>query len=201
MDHCSTPFMSLRELMRSITRKPWELSWSVGLVSFWVNQDASNKADRGHVKEGQEGKEAKKGGLHGLTPRHRTLFSMKKGESEDGGGNDFLQEFEKRVRVSNKGYLIWGWAPQLLILDHPAIGAMVTHCGWNTIIESANAGLPMATWPLFAEQFYNDKLLVEVLRIGVPVGAREWRNWNEFGDEVVKRDEIGKAIAVLMGRG
>jgi len=36
------------------------------------------------------------------------------------------------------------------------------------------------------------------LKIGVPVGAKEWRNWNEFGSEVVKREEIGNAIASLM---
>ncbi|RDX97452.1 Soyasapogenol B glucuronide galactosyltransferase, partial [Mucuna pruriens] len=207
-------------------------SWSVGPVSFWVNQDASDKADRGHAKEEQEGKVREEEWLTWLdskaensvvyvsfgsmnkfpTPQlveiahaledsgHDFIWVVrKKGEGENEDGSDFLQEFEKRVRASKKGHLIWGWAPQLLILEHSAIGAVVTHCGWNTIIESVNAGLPMATWPLFAEQFYNEKLLAEVLRIGVPVGAKEWRNWNEFGDEVVKREEIGKAIAVLMG--
>ncbi|KAG4947182.1 hypothetical protein JHK85_043932 [Glycine max] len=205
-------------------------SWSVGPVSFWVNQDALDKADRGHAKEEQgEGEEGWLTWLDSKTENSVLYVSFgsmnkfptpqlveiahaledsdhdfiwvvrKKGESEDGEGNDFLQEFDKRVKASNKGYLIWGWAPQLLILEHHAIGAVVTHCGWNTIIESVNAGLPMATWPLFAEQFYNEKLLAEVLRIGVPVGAKEWRNWNEFGDEVVKREEIGNAIGVLMG--
>ncbi|GAU51965.1 hypothetical protein TSUD_417550 [Trifolium subterraneum] len=112
-----------------------------------------------------------------------------------------LEEFEKRVKESNKGYLIWGWAPQLVILEHSAIGAVVTHCGWNTTLESIYMGLPMVTWPLFAEQFYNEKLLVDVLKIGVPVGSKEWKNWNEYGDKVVKREDIGKAIDLLMGGG
>ncbi|XP_045800469.1 soyasapogenol B glucuronide galactosyltransferase-like [Trifolium pratense] len=120
---------------------------------------------------------------------------------EDGEDGGFLREFEKRVKERNKGYLIWGWAPQLLILEHAAVGAVVTHCGWNTIMESVNAGLSLATWPLFAEQFYNERLLVGVLKIGVAVGAKEWRNWNEFGDDVVKREDIGKAIGLLMGSG
>jgi soyasapogenol B glucuronide galactosyltransferase len=69
-------------------------------------------------------------------------------------------------------------------------------------LESVYAGLPMVTWPLFAEQFYNEKLLVDVLKIGVSVGAKEWKNWNEYGkDNVVKKGDIGKAIALLMGGG
>lgn len=105
------------------------------------------------------------------------------------------------MKESGKGYLIWGWAPQLLILENPAIGGLVSHCGWNTVVESVNVGLPTVTWPLFAEHFFNEKLVVDVLKIGVPVGAKEWRNWNEFGSEVVKREDIGNAIMVMMEGG
>ncbi|MED6133310.1 Soyasapogenol B glucuronide galactosyltransferase [Stylosanthes scabra] len=129
---------------------------------------------------------------------HDFMWVVKKKDDDDDGGS-FLKEFEKRVKASNKGYLIWGWAPQLLILENPAIGGIVTHCGWNTIMESVNAGLAMVTWPMFAEQFFNEKLLVHVLKIGVAVGVKEWKKWQEFGEEVVKKDQIGKAIDVLMG--
>ncbi|CAL0311558.1 unnamed protein product [Lupinus luteus] len=113
-------------------------------------------------------------------------------------GSGFLEVFEKRVKARNKGFLIWGWAPQLLIMENKAIGELVSHCGWNTIVESVNAALPTVTWPLFAEHFFNEKLVVDVLRIGVPVGAKEWRQWNEFGSEIVKRDDIGNSIALMM---
>ncbi|KAL1316217.1 hypothetical protein HN51_068441 [Arachis hypogaea] len=129
---------------------------------------------------------------------HDFMWVVKKKDGEDGS---FLEEFEKRVKASNKGYLIWGWAPQLLILENAAIGGIVTHCGWNTVMESVNAGLAMATWPMFAEQFFNEKLLVDVLKIGVAVGVKEWRKWQEFGEEVVKKGKIAKAIALLMGNG
>lgn len=130
---------------------------------------------------------------------HKFIWVIwKKDEGED--GDDILKEFEQRVKASNKGYLIRGWARQRLRLDHPAIGGLVTLCGWNTVIESVNEGLPMVTWPLFAEQFYNEKLVTEVLRIGVPAGAKEWRNWNDFGKEAVKREDIAKVIVLLMGR-
>lgn len=49
----------------------------------------------------------------------------------------------------------------------------LTHCRWNLILEGICAGLPMVTWPLFAEQFLNEKLVVGILGIGVGVGARD----------------------------
>ncbi|KAL6123658.1 hypothetical protein ACLB2K_076177 [Fragaria x ananassa] len=51
--------------------------------------------------------------------------------------------FEKRME--GKGLIIRDWAPQVLILEHEAIGAFVTHCGWNSIIEAVSAGVPMIT--------------------------------------------------------
>lgn len=71
--------------------------------------------------------------------------------------------------------IIRGWAPQVVILEHPAIGAFVTHCGWNSMLEGICAGVPMVTWPLYAEQFYNEKLGTEVLRIGISVGSKKWQ--------------------------
>jgi len=120
---------------------------------------------------------------------------------DDGENRSVVEEFGKKVEASKKGYLIWDWAPQLLILDHPAVGGVVTHCGMNTIIETVDAGLPMVTWPLFSEQFFNERLLVDVLKIAVPIGAKEWKNWGDFGKEIVGREKIAKAIGLLMGGG
>ncbi|XWS54772.1 hypothetical protein CRYUN_Cryun10bG0118000 [Craigia yunnanensis] len=107
---------------------------------------------------------------------------------------DWLPEgFEKRMEGS--GLIIKGWAPQVLILDHEAIGGLVTHCGWNSTLESVSAGVLMVTWPLFAEQFYNEKLVTEVLKITVPVGVQQWvRTIRDF----VKREAIEKAVKEIM---
>jgi predicted esterase YcpF (UPF0227 family) len=60
----------------------------------------------------------------------------------------------------------------------------------------------MIVWPLFAEQFFNEKLLVDVLKIGVPVGAKENKSWNSICVEaMVRREEIAKAVEILMGSG
>ncbi|KAK7252810.1 hypothetical protein RIF29_37026 [Crotalaria pallida] len=202
-------------------------SWGLGPVSLWANRDASDMAARGLAKE-EEGEEGWLKWLNSKPEGsvlyvsfgsmnkfpysqlveianalegsgHNFIWVVRKNnDADDQEGSGFLEEFEKRVKESDKGFLIWGWAPQLLILENKAIGGLVSHCGWNTVVESVNAGLPTVTWPLFAEHFFNEKLVVDVLRIGVPVGAKEWRQWNEFGSEVVKREDIGNAIALMM---
>lgn len=111
------------------------------------------------------------------------------------------EKFEKRIE--GRGLIIRGWAPQVPILSHPAIGGFLTHCGWNSTLEGISAGLPMITWPMFAEQFYNEKLLAQVLRIGVRVGIQVCvkRGEEEKAGVFVKREDVKKAIEQLMDEG
>ncbi|KNA09036.1 hypothetical protein SOVF_157320 [Spinacia oleracea] len=106
--------------------------------------------------------------------------------------DDKIEEFEKRVQ--GKGLIIRGWAPQVLILDHQAIGAFVTHCGWNSTLEGLSCGVPMVTWPVFAEHFYIEKLVTQVLETGVGVGAKEWNRMVEG----IKWEHIRDAIRKVM---
>ncbi|XVF49883.1 hypothetical protein PTKIN_Ptkin04bG0052100 [Pterospermum kingtungense] len=73
-------------------------------------------------------------------------------------------------RVAGKGFLIKGWAPQVAILRHRAVGAFLTHCGWNSTLEGIAAGVVMLTWPMGADQFTNTKLLVDQCGVGIRVG-------------------------------
>ncbi|XP_020256276.1 scopoletin glucosyltransferase-like [Asparagus officinalis] len=101
------------------------------------------------------------------------------------------EDFEERVK--GKGVVIRGWAPQIAILNHRAVGGFLTHCGWNSTLESISAGVPMVTWPVDYEQFVNEKLVAQVLDIGVSI-ERE-------GKKVVKAKEIAKAVKNVMGEG
>ncbi|KAJ0985647.1 hypothetical protein J5N97_004003 [Dioscorea zingiberensis] len=115
--------------------------------------------------------------------------------------SEWLAEgFEERVR--DKGLIIRGWAPQVMILSHPAIGGFVTHCGWNSSLEAISMGLPLITWPHFADQFLNERFLVDVLRTGVPVGVEDPAAWGEDNSHVhVTRDGVEKAVRSLMDGG
>ncbi|CAN8233949.1 unnamed protein product [Cochlearia groenlandica] len=89
---------------------------------------------------------------------------------------DFLTE------TANRGKLITGWCCQEKVLSHPAIGGFLTHCGWNSTMESLFAGVPMICWPFFADQITNRKFCCE-----------EWEIGMEIGDEV-KREEVEAVV-------
>ncbi|XP_022952863.1 scopoletin glucosyltransferase-like [Cucurbita moschata] len=115
------------------------------------------------------------------------------GEDKEEDKKWLPEGFEQRME--GKGLIIRGWAPQVLILDHPAVGGFVTHSGWNSTLEGVAAGVPMVTWPVAGEQFYNEKLVTEVLKIGVAVGTQKWvRIVGDF----VNGESVEKAIRRVM---
>ncbi|KAJ4716298.1 Glycosyltransferase [Melia azedarach] len=122
------------------------------------------------------------------------IWVVRKNKNGEEEKENWLPEgFEKRM--GDRGLIIRGWAPQVLILDHEAIGGFVTHCGWNSTLEGVTAGVPMITWPVSAEQFYNEKLVTEVLKIGVALGIQKWSTTVR---EFVKRETMEKAVKEIM---
>ncbi|XP_051200003.1 UDP-glucose flavonoid 3-O-glucosyltransferase 7 [Lolium perenne] len=103
-------------------------------------------------------------------------------------------------RVDGRGLLVTTWAPQTAILEHPAVGAFVTHCGWNSVLETVTAGVPVLTWPMVFEQFITERLLTEVLRVGErlwPHGAgRRSTRYQEH--EVVPAEHVARALTAFM---
>ncbi|XP_072981314.1 UDP-glycosyltransferase 73B1-like isoform X1 [Typha angustifolia] len=92
-----------------------------------------------------------------------------------------------------EGKVVGTWAPQKQVLRHVAVGGFISHCGWNSVLESVSAGVPMLTWPMIAEQALNAKHVVDVLGVGVNFGAR--------AGEIVRREEVTKGVNEVMGGG
>ncbi|XWS43513.1 hypothetical protein CRYUN_Cryun16bG0110200 [Craigia yunnanensis] len=115
----------------------------------------------------------------------------------------WFSEHKFEERIKGRGLLIKGWAPQVLLLSHPAIIGFLTHCGWNSTIESVCSGVPMITWPQFSEQFLNEKIIVQILKIGVRVGVEVPVRWGEEEKlgVLVKKEQVEKAIDMLMNGG
>lgn len=124
---------------------------------------------------------------------------MIKSDDKDLGIKKLMDEgFEERIR--DRGLIIRGWAPQAMILSHPSLGGFMTHCGWNSTIEGISCGIPMITWPHCAEQFLNEKLIVDILKVGVPVGVQNItaRTMQAHEVSIVKRCKIEQAVLKLM---
>jgi len=131
---------------------------------------------------------------------HPFLWVVRNADEYDAAARGFLGELE--ARVAGRGLLVRGWAPQLLILSHAAVGGFVTHCGWNSTLEAVAAGLPVVTWPHFTDQFLNEKMAVEVLGIGVRVGVTEPLTYQAVPKEiVVGRGVVEAAVRSVMGGG
>ncbi|KAK1679538.1 hypothetical protein QYE76_040386 [Lolium multiflorum] len=89
--------------------------------------------------------------------------------------------------------LVWPtWAPQREILSHAAVGGFVTHCGWNSVLESLWFGVPMVPWPLYGEQHLNAFELVA--GVGVAVALEMDRKKGFF----VEAAELERAVRNLM---
>ncbi|QCD90205.1 UDP-glycosyltransferase 89A2-like [Vigna unguiculata] len=97
-------------------------------------------------------------------------------------------------RVSGRGMVVTGWAPQVAILRHPVVGGFVSHCGWNSVTEAMVSGVVIMGWPMEADQFLNARLLVEETGVAVRVceGADSVPDPNELS-RVVKRVMSGES--------
>ncbi|GAA0185117.1 glycosyltransferase [Lithospermum erythrorhizon] len=98
--------------------------------------------------------------------------------------------FEERVQ--DYGIIVRDWAPQLEILAHKSTGGFMSHCGWNSCIESFTMGVPIAAWPMHSDQAMNTVYITQVLKVGLV--AREWAQ----REEPVEAGAIAKNVQRLM---
>ncbi|XP_013457449.2 UDP-glycosyltransferase 84B2 [Medicago truncatula] len=96
---------------------------------------------------------------------------------------EFLKETEGRG-------LVVKWCAQEKVLMHPAVACFLSHCGWNSTLETLITGVPVICWPSWLDQPTNAMLIENVFRNGVKV------NYGEDGVASVK--EIERCIREVM---
>lgn len=96
-------------------------------------------------------------------------------------------------RTRDRGLVVPLWAPQAQILGHGSIYAFLTHCGWNSTLESIIHGVPLIAWPLYAEQRMNAVMLHEEVKVALRPKVGE--------DGLVGRVEIANVVNGLMMEG
>ncbi|KAL1551368.1 hydroquinone glucosyltransferase [Salvia divinorum] len=130
----------------------------------------------------------------------RFLWSLRKPPPE--GTIEFPGEYENPEQVLPEGFLrnttgigkVIGWAPQMAVLSHPAVGGFVSHCGWNSTLESVWCGVPIAAWPLFAEQQTNAFQLVKEFEMAIEIKI----DYRKGSGVIVRAGTIENAIRQLM---
>ncbi|KAK7373466.1 hypothetical protein VNO80_06875 [Phaseolus coccineus] len=93
-------------------------------------------------------------------------------------------------RTKQQGLVVPSWAPQIQVLGHSATGGFLSHCGWNSVLESVVQGVPVIAWPLFAEQSLNAAILTDDLKVALRPKV------NHSG--LTERKEISKTVRGLM---
>eukprot|EP01018_Ginkgo_biloba_P020129 Gb_27984 [translate_table: standard] len=100
-------------------------------------------------------------------------------------GKSAVLSIELLEKTKNRSFFV-NWAPQMKILSHPSVGGFLTHNGWNSTLESICAGVPMISWPFFAEQQTNRRFVSQVWKIGMEM------------NDVVERGEVEQMVRKLM---
>ncbi|KAF8016225.1 hypothetical protein BT93_H1667 [Corymbia citriodora subsp. variegata] len=107
-------------------------------------------------------------------------------DKKDGDRLSCMQELEE------KGMIV-PWCSQLEVLSHPSLGCFVTHCGWNSTLESLALGVPMVAFPQWSDQGTNAKLIEDAWRTGVRVRPNE--------EGLVEAAEIRRCLETVMSDG
>lgn len=95
--------------------------------------------------------------------------------------------FEERTR--GRGLVYTSWAPQLKILSHDSVGAVLTHSGWSTVVEALMFGRPLVLFTFFADQGINARVLEEK-KVGYSIPRNE-------SDGSFTRDSVAESLKLV----
>nr|AFK79033.1 glycosyltransferase UGT1 [Bupleurum chinense] len=117
------------------------------------------------------------------------------------GKNGKYVETEFEGRVKDRGLVVREWVDQKEILKHESVKGFLSHCGWNSVLESLCAKVPILGWPMMAEQPLNVRMVVEEIKVGLRVETcdgtvRGFVKWEGLAKTVreLMEGEMGKAV-------
>lgn len=131
-------------------------------------------------------------------------------EALEASGTPFLwslrDNFKKHLpegflkRTSELGKIV-AWAPQVQVLAHSSIGVFINHCGWNSVLESIVAGVPIIGRPFFGDHQVDTWMVENVWKIGVRVeGGVFTKSGTMSALELVLSQEKGKELREQIGK-
>ncbi|VAH54967.1 unnamed protein product [Triticum turgidum subsp. durum] len=123
----------------------------------------------------------------------RFLWALRKPLGAAGGALEALPPgFQERT--SGHGLVTTGWVPQMSVLAHGAVGAFLTHCGRNSLIEGLLFGHPLVMLPILGDQWPNARLIMEARKVGLQVARDE-------KDGSFHRHGVASAVRAVMLEG
>ncbi|XP_009373576.3 phloretin 4'-O-glucosyltransferase-like [Pyrus x bretschneideri] len=123
------------------------------------------------------------------------LWVIKDKVHKKGEDNEVTEEEEMlscREELEELGKIV-PWCSQVEVLSSPSLGCFVTHCGWNSSLESLASGVPVVAFPQWTDQGTNAKLIEDTWKTGARVTP------NEKG--IVTGEELKRCLELVMGSG
>lgn len=107
----------------------------------------------------------------------------------DIGGDKLEDKLSCKDELEKQGVIV-PWCSQIDVLSHPSVGCFVTHCGWNSTLESLVFGVRSVLIPLWTDQSTNAKLIEDLWK----TGKRAQKN----GEGIVESKELRRRIDMVM---